>query len=196
MKTKNLPGQTPIDQEDLLGLIPDLKTQGELNLAEAQNIQKALLWAARSRKLKSQILTASGLKLLHKKMFEDVWDWAGEFRVKNVTPGVPKEKIQNELGALLGDMTYWIENESFPMEEIAIRFHHRLVFIHPFPNGNGRFSRLAADLRLEFSGEEKFTWSLDSKDSEKKWREKYIEMLRKADRDPKDVAGLLKFARS
>lgn len=195
MKVQSPPGATPLDEDTLRGLIPGLTTQGELDEYEAANIAEAMMWASSSRQLRSDLLSASGLCLLHKKMFGDVWDWAGQFRKKDTNIGVSPEKIQNELGRLLGDVKYWMENKTFSLEEIAIRFHHRLVWIHPFPNGNGRFSRFAADLLLEFQNEKPFTWgrSLLSQASEK--RKDYIAALKLADREER-FDSLLTFAKS
>ena len=148
MKIKEIPGATPLDEEAIAALIPGLTTKAELNEFEAANIARALLWATTNRKLKSDLLSASGLKLLHRKMFEDTWQWAGEFRTRQTNIGVAPQKIQNDLAVLLGDIQFWLKHQTFSVEEIAVRFHHRLVWIHPFTNGNGRFSRLATDLFL------------------------------------------------
>jgi Fic-DOC domain mobile mystery protein B len=187
VKIKNPPGATPLEADDLEGLIPNLRTQGELNDFEAANITSGMLWAEKSRKLKSQLLSASGLCLLHKKMFGSTWKWAGQFRMKEVNIGVAPSKIQNQLGILLDDVKYWIEYDTYPIDEIAIRFKHKLVSIHPFRNGNGRHSRAAADLLLYFNGFDKFSWGGE--------RENYIKALKLADKT-EDVKLLLKFARA
>lgn len=197
MKIKHLPGQTPLSAEDLEGLIPNLTTQGELNEFEAESILLGRAWAFKSRKLNSDLLTASGLLLLHKNMFGKVWKWAGKFRKSNTSIGVDKAHIQQELKQLIDDVKYWLENKTFPINEIAIRFHHRLVKIHPFSNGNGRFSRLATDLFLKHQKQAAFTWGGgDNNDLRKadKLRDEYIDALQKADKNPDDVHSLLKFA--
>jgi Fic-DOC domain mobile mystery protein B len=183
MKIKEVLGATPLDEETLQGLIPGLTTHGELDEFEQANITRALMWAEQSRRLKKDLLSVSGLILLHKKMFEDVWKWAGEFRTRQTNIGVSPKVIQNDLAILLGDMKYWIENKTYSLEEIAIRFHHRLVWIHPFPNGNGRFARLATDLFLRHHGLPSFTWGRHNLGSVGELRSKYIKALQVADRE-------------
>tara|TARA_B100001248_G_scaffold203924_1_gene158099 strand:- start:6919 stop:7512 length:594 start_codon:yes stop_codon:yes gene_type:complete len=194
MKIYNIPGSTPLDSETIRGLIPNLTTQSELNEFEANNIAQALLWTKSSGKIKKNLLTVSGLIELHKQMFGQVWEWAGKFRWSQTNIGVPKENIQNELGQLLGNVQYWLENETYSLDELAIRFHHKLVWIHPFPNGNGRWSRLATDLLLEFNGGNKFSWGSDDLSHENDDRSRYIKALRVAD-EHKDFNDLLRFAR-
>jgi len=194
VKIKDLPGATPLDEETLRGLIPNLTTQGELNEFEATNIAAGLTWARSSRTLKRDLLSASGLILLHKKMFEQTWKWAGQFRIRDTNIGVDPKRIQPDLKVLLDDVSFWLEKKTYSLEEIAIRFHHRLVWIHPFPNGNGRFSRLACDLLLEFQGQAKFVWSCSNLESKSKDRERYLKALRLADKEDR-YDQLLKFAK-
>ena len=127
-------------------------------------------------------------------MFGDVWSWAGEFRRTERNIGIEPVLIPVELRTLLVDVRYWIEYGTYPTDEIAIRFHHRLVAIHPFPNGNGRTARLMADLLVVELGDEPFTWGRASLTDVGQTRSKYIEALRAADR--LDIAPLLGFARS
>lgn len=195
MKIQSPPGATPLDDETLKGLLPGLLLQRELDEFEASGIASAWLWARESRVLKKDLISASGLCLLHKKMFEDTWAWAGQFRVKETNIGVAPERIQNDLGILLGDVQYWLKNQTFPLEEIGTRFHHRLVWIHPFPNGNGRFSRLATDLLMEFHGEARFTWGQENLGQPGKKRETYISALKFADKFEK-YESLLTFMKS
>lgn len=192
MKVKQVFGATPFDPT---GLIPNLTTIEELNEFEAANITEALLWAQDRKALKTEILTATGLYLLHKKMFDQVWEWAGKLRKSQTIPGVPVECIQQEVGVMLGNVKYWIEEETFSIEEIAIRLHHKLVWIHPFPNGNGRWSRIVADLFLYFNRQPRFPWGPDDLLKETDARKKYIEALRIAD-DSDNYKPLLKFAKS
>ena len=196
MKIKDIPGATPLDEETLQGLIPSLTTQSELNEFEAENIAEAVQWAFTSRKMKKDLLSATGLIALHKKMFDQTWKWAGTFRKCETNIGVDPKNIQSELAALLGDVKYWLENKTYPIDEIAIRVHHKLVWIHPFPNGNGRFSRLACDLLLRFNGAEKFEWGWGSEDlmAQSEDRTFYIQSLKRADKMG-DYADLLRFAR-
>lgn len=191
-------GATPIDPDELAGLIPDyISTLSELNQVEQSNIADAFLWA-QEHKNHDDLLTATFIFKLHEKMFNQVWKWAGKMRRTNKNIGVPKENIMNDLGQLLGNTTYWVENKTFNYDEIAARFHHRLVQIHVFPNGNGRHARLMTDLLLIKCGEPKFTWGTNGTytplEVEGKTRSKYIESLRKADGD--DFSALVRFARS
>ena len=195
MKIESLPNATPLDQESLKGLIPGLTTQAELDEFEAAGIARASLWAFSSRKLKADLLSASGLCLLHKKMLEHTWEWAGQFRVRDTNIGVPPSRIQNDLAILLGDVKFWIEHKTFSNDEIVARFHHRLVAIHPFPNGNGRFSRLAADLLAEQLQSPTFSWGQANLTKANSQRERYISALKKAD-VTESYGDLLNFMRS
>ena len=196
MKIDNSPGATPLDNDALQGLIPSLTTQGELSEFEERNIAEGIVWALKSRKLKKELLTASGLKLLHKKMFDQTWSWAGNFRSKDLNIGVDWHRIQSELGQLLGDVSYWMENRTFSLEEIAIRFHHKLVWIHPFINGNGRISRLAADLLMSYNGQPKFTWWSQNLIIASVARDTYLKALRRLDKNREDIEALLEFSKS
>lgn len=195
MKISSPPGSTPIDPEALAQLIPNLITQEDLNEFEAANIARAMNWAYKSKTLKSDFLSVGNIRLLHEKMFDETWEWAGKFRRKETSIGVDPAIIQNSLGILLGDAKYWLEHKTFPMDEIAVRFHHRLVKIHPFVNGNGRLSRLAADLLMEFNGETRFTWGMHSLVEASANRTLYLKCLRVADKTG-DVKALLEFAKS
>ncbi len=146
---------TPLAHEEREGLIPSYITlRRELNQAEQENILAAEEWAfARKR----DVLSEQTLKGLHKRMFDRVWRWAGAFRHSERNIGVAPHRIAIELRQLLDDCRYWIEHNTYPADEIAARFHHRLVWIHPFPNGNGRHARLATDLLLAAQGQPRFS---------------------------------------
>ena len=188
-------GATPLDHDAKVGLIPQLTTQKQLNAFEQANISSAIEWATKSRKLRKNLTTIEGLKLLHQKMFSMTWRWAGNFRRSQLNIGIAWQHIPERLHALCADVAYWEQNAIFDMIEIAVRFHHKLVYIHPFPNGNGRFSRLAADLFLEYRQYPRLTWGKslslidDSPD-----RRAYIESLRAADKGV--YQQLLHFAKS
>ncbi|OGT18474.1 MAG: cell filamentation protein Fic [Gallionellales bacterium RIFCSPHIGHO2_02_FULL_57_16] len=186
------PGATPLDADELASLIPGhITTQGELNEWEQLNIVQGENWARKQRK---EILTESFLRQLHRQMFGETWKWAGEFRKTDKNIGVDWLKIGVELKKLLDDTHYQIEHASYPPDEIAVRFHHRLVTIHPFPNGNGRHARLMADLLVERLGQPRFTWGSRSLTDASETRMRYIAALQAADR--RDIAPLLAFARS
>ena len=175
------------------GLIPGLTTQGELNAFEARNIASALQWALRSRTLKRELFTSSGLVLLHKRMFNITWRWAGHLRKRETYIGVTPTQIPVALAALCGDVAYQVEHQVFGWDELAVRFHHRLVLIHPFPNGNGRHARLAADLLLHYNGQTMLSWGAGLTQSGAV-RSAYLAALRQADKG--DIEPLLAFVRT
>ncbi len=190
-------GATPLDPNETDGLIPDyITTQGELNILEQENILDAANWVLGKRD--GDILNASFLMDLHHRMLNRVWKWAGKPRRSDKNIGVPKEQIHNQLHLLLNDAKYWIENKTYPLDEIAARFHARLVGIHIFANGNGRHARLMTDLLLRQNGVDPFSWGQKSSTSqievEGPIRENYIASLRAADKG--DFGPLLKFVRS
>ncbi|MCG8046018.1 MAG: mobile mystery protein B [Candidatus Thiodiazotropha endolucinida] len=147
---------TPLSEEEKEGLIPSYITlRGELNEAEQANILEAEEWAF---KRKRDVLDERFLNDLHKRMYGRVWRWAGQYRRTGKNIGVDAYRISMELRQLIEDCRFWIENETYPPDEIAARFHHKLVWIHAYPNGNGRHARLATDLLLTALGRERFTW--------------------------------------
>lgn len=185
------PGATPLDADELTSLIPGhITTQGELNEWEQLNIVQGEEWARKQRK---EILNETFVRQLHKQMFGETWRWAGEFRKSDKNIGVDWLKIGVELKKLLDDVRYQIEHGSFPADEIAVRFHHRLVAIHPFPNGNGRHARLMADLLAERLGQPRFSWGSRNLINASDTRRNYIAALQAA--DARDYAPLLAFAR-
>ncbi len=186
------PGATPLDPDELAGLIlGHIATQGELNEWEQQNIQVGDDWARKQRK---DILSEDFLRQLHRRMFGETWRWAGEFRRSDKNIGVNWLHIGVELRKLLDDVRFQIEHGSSPSDEIAVRFHHRLVAIHPFANGNGRHARLMADLLVERLGRPRFTWGSVNLVDAGETRQRYIAALQAA--DAHDIAPLLAFARS
>lgn len=186
-------GATPLNPDELEGLILAVRTQGELNELEKANIRIGYEWAEKSRLLRKELLTYSGLFRLHKELFGKVWEWAGTQRVSEKNLGVAPHQISQELHKLCMDVKYWIENKIYKWDEVAVRFHHRLVLIHPFVNGNGRLARIAADLLLIYNDQEVFTWGAGDLMDEGLARKSYIDALRQADRG--DYAALAKFVR-
>lgn len=178
----NPEGATPLDPDELEGLkIKTITTRSELDRWEQENINAAIDWLS-SRRNKAEILNESFVRKLHEKMFAKVWTWAGTFRSTNKNIGVDKTLIGIELRNLLDDVKYWIENKTYEPDEIAARFHHRMVFIHPFSNGNGRHARLIADVLLtDVLGLESFTWGNGDLVHTGDVRHHYIEALRAAD---------------
>jgi len=143
-------GQTPLDEdekEDLL--INSISTRAELDEFEQKNIEDAIQWSLTRKFKAAQILSESFIKDLHKRMYGSVWKWAGQYRKTNKNIGVDKLEISTTLRSLIDDAKYWLENSVYEPDEFAIRFKHRLVSIHCFPNGNGRHSRMIADIIIE-----------------------------------------------
>ena len=189
-------GQTPLDEDEKDGLkILTIATRNELDEFEQQNIEQAIQWTLK-RKIKTEaILTEDFIRKIHLKMYGNVWQWAGEFRKTNKNIGVDKKQIATELKSLLEDTKYWIENNIYDADEIVIRFKHRLVSIHCFPNGNGRHSRLMADIIVEkVFGEKVFSWGASNLSRQNETRKLYLIAIRKADRG--GIELLLDFARS
>lgn len=186
-------GSTPLGPDELLGLKPpSIATQGDLNAAEEANILAAIVWTRRRRRRSP--LTRDFVLDLHRRMFADVWDWAGKWRLRETNIGVAPHTVPARTEALLQDAAYWIEHSVYPPDELAVRFHHQLVLIHPFANGNGRHSRLMADVLAEQLGRPVFSWGSDSLVAANDTRRTYLLALRTADQH--DIAPLLAFARS
>lgn len=185
-------GQTPLDEDEAAELIPSwIATRGDLNRAELENIAAAAAWVRPRSVSASEILDEMFLKRLHARMFDRVWKWAGSYRTSAKNIGVAAVHIQQSVAQLIGNTGYWIEHETFSRDEIAVRFHHQLVSIHSFPNGNGRHARLATDLLAESLGWQRFSWGASEPDGA---RARYIAALRAADIG--DFGPLLAFARS
>ena len=186
-------GNTPLDPDEAEGLIPDhIQTLGELNLWEQTNIHSAEEWAFSRRR--KDLLGVPFIRELHRRMFDETWAWAGTFRKTGKNLGVPPHQIAAGLHDLLNDVHYWLEHGTYPLDEVAARFHHRLVAIHPFPNGNGRHGRLMADLLLRNRGAAPFTWGRGDLQTPGKSRDRYLKALQAADGD--DIGPLLRFAKS
>jgi len=183
---------TPLTEEEKQGLIPTWITlRNELNEVERNGILTAEKWVF--IKKQKNILTESFIKKLHKKMFENVWSWAGRFRTTERNIGVEPCQIPIKLRMLLEDTKFWIENKTYSPDEIGARFHHRLVWIHPFPNGNGRHSRLMTDILIKDLGQDRFTWGAGSLIEASDLRSQYIKALRAADKG--QISLLLDFVR-
>lgn len=187
---------TPLSPEEREGLLQSWITRrSDLNEAEQANIVQGAAWARRSRGQSAKaLLDDAFLRKLHRRMFGDVWKWAGAYRQTERNIGVAAYLVQPELAAMLDDVRYWVEHDTYPTDEIAARLHHRLVAIHPFPNGNGRHARLMADLLIERLGGRPFSWGGGSLIDTGELRAAYVAALRAADRH--DIGPLLAFARS
>ena len=183
---------TPLTPEEARDLIPShISFRHELNDAEQENIVRAQDWALLRRR---DLLSEKFILELHRRMLRDVWRWAGKFRCSERNLGIPFYEIPSEVRKLLEEARGWVEFNSYPPDEIAVRLHHRLVQIHLFPNGNGRHSRLVADLLAMDMGRERFSWGSVNLQSAGDVRRRYIAALRAADKH--DVTPLVAFARS
>lgn len=174
-------------------LIPTILSRRDLDRFEQANNQKARLWYAENPRNLDWLLSREGVRTVHKRMFDDVWAWAGTYRSTEKNIGVDPSMVQVELENLLADTRYWMANETYAPEEIAVRFKHRLVFVHCFPNGNGRHSRFMADLLISigFDGA-MFGWGGDVLGRDPDSRDRYIGALKQADKG--DICPLLDFA--
>ncbi|WP_281239079.1 mobile mystery protein B [Flavobacterium praedii] len=196
LKINYIQGQTELDEDEKDGLlIKSITIREELNEFEQQNIEKAIQWTFGRKLKKEQLLSEKFIKELHKKMYGDVWKWAGEFRKSEKNIGVKSYLIATELRILLDDCLFWIDNNVYQQEEIAVRFKHRLVSIHCFANGNGRHSRLIADLIMEklFVGSF-FSWGGNNLVNQTDSILNYIMAIKLADANK--IESLIEFAKS
>ena len=185
-------GTTPLDPDEMEGLrFRHITTRGQLDELEQVNIESGLIWLARRRK--TDMLTEQFVRNLHRRLFGDVWKWAGQFRRTEKNIGIDPIQIATQLRMLLDDARYWAEHDTFVPLEAGARFHHRLVQIHPFPNGNGRHARIAADTYLaEHFDHAPIDWAAghDLQHTNER-RDAYIAALRAGDAD--DYGPLLVF---
>ena len=188
-------GATPLNTDEMEGLkYPHIETRGELDQLEQQNIQEGYNWLKRQRKFKDFISEAFVIEL-HIQLFGSVWSWAGSFRNSDKNIGIDHLYIGVELRNLLEDARYWLEHGTYNNEEFAARFHHRLVKIHPFPNGNGRHARIMTDVILEkVLGISPVNWGASGLDKDGEHRQRYIQALRAADNN--DYQSLIEFVSS
>lgn len=195
LKINYIQGQTELDEDEKEGLlIKSITIREELNEFEQQNIEKAIQWTFGRKLKKEKLLSEKFIKELHKKMYGDVWKWAGEFRKSEKNIGVKSYLIATELRILLDDCLFWIDNNVYQQEEIAVRFKHRLVSIHCFANGNGRHSRLIADLIMEkLFGGSFFSWGGNDLVNQTDSRLNYIMAIKLADANK--IERLIEFAK-
>lgn len=191
-------GATPLDPDELNGLkLNYITTQGELNEAEQENIIKASVWCGKNTR-KVDVLSEDFIRKLHSKMFSDVWKWAGKYRTSDKSIGVHWPQVSTSVMNLCADAKHWIDHQTYSWDELGARFHHRLVQVHPFPNGNGRHARLITDVLLLKNGQESFSWGAKSSKgnltSAGELRNAYISALQEADR--KRFAKLIEFVRT
>jgi Fic-DOC domain mobile mystery protein B len=189
-------GQTPLNEEEQNGLlIPSITTREELDEFEQLNIEKAIQWTFGKKWKAEQLFTEKFVKDLHKRMYGEVWKWAGAFRESEKNLGIKSYLIPTELKVLLDDAIFWVQNDTYSPDELAIRFKHRLVSIHCFSNGNGRHSRLMADLIMEkLFNATFFSWGSSNLVKATETRKAYIKAVKMADKQ--DLQPLIDFAKS
>lgn len=171
-----------------------ITTRADLNEAEEENILDGADWARGRRGGAEALLTEDFSKSLHEQMFGDVWKWAGSYRHNELNIGIAPHLVPAEMPVMFDNARFWVENNTFPPDEIAVRLHHRLTQIHGFPNGNGRHARMMADLLIEKLGGKPFSWGSGSIHDTGTLRTTYINALKAADNH--DFAPLLAFARA
>jgi len=186
---------TPLDPALRGDLIQTWITiRADLNEAEEENIVDGAAWARRRRGGVETLLNEDFSKSLHKQMFGEVWKWAGGYRQNELNIGIAPHLVSAEMPVMFDNARFWVENKTFPPDEIAVRLHHRLTQIHGFPNGNGRHARMMADLLIEKFGGNPFTWGSGSIHDTGTLRTTYINALKAADNH--DFGPLLAFARA
>ncbi|MGI8448674.1 MAG: mobile mystery protein B [Streptosporangiaceae bacterium] len=192
-------GGTPLTDQERQGLRLPVLTRDELNRAEAENITRAMSWLFFSRRrLRPELVTREAwLRRLHRRMYDQVWAWAGQYRTTDRNLGVPYWQVRMDMRNVEADTAEWLAGTSvtrYSNDECAIRFGYRLVVIHPFPNGNGRWSRLASDALIVTLGGSRFTWGGASLADPGLLRRDYIAALQAAD-TAGDFRPLLTFSR-
>lgn len=194
LEIEYLDGQTPLDEEEKDGLkIKSITTRGELDEFEQLNIEKAIQWSIGKSFSAEQVFSEAFVKDVHHRMFKDVWAWAGQFRRTNKNMGVEWQRVGVSLKQLCDDCRFWAQNQTYAEEEIAIRFKHQVVSIHCFSNGNGRHSRLMADIIISCVFKKPaFSWGRFGKNEE--IRAQYLNTIRLADKG--DIQPLLGFSRN
>jgi Fic-DOC domain mobile mystery protein B len=192
-------GATALTDAERQGLLLPVLTRAELNRAEAASISDAMSWLFLSgRRLRPELVTGEDwLKRLHRRMYGQVWAWAGQYRTSDRNLGVPYWQMRMDMRVLRDDALAWLADTttaSYGDDECAIRFGYRLVVIHPFPNGNGRWSRLASDALIVALGGTRFSWGAASLTEPGATRRDYISALQAADSGG-DLGPLIAFAR-
>jgi Fic-DOC domain mobile mystery protein B len=195
MEFQYAPGATPLDPDEAAGLVPShITTQADLNAWEQANILQAVRWVARQKK--RDLLTEGFVRDLHRRMFDQTWKWAGTFRQSNKNIGVDWTQVAVKLRNLLDNTRFQIDHKVFEPDELVVRLHHQLVWVHAFPNGNGRHARLMADVLAQQLGRPRMTWGGADVElvSMGTVRDRYLKALREADQG--QWSALIAFARS
>jgi Fic-DOC domain mobile mystery protein B len=192
-------GSTPLGLEERDGLIPTyIATRDDLNEAEQANIATAVLGFRRRRLTTDKVLDGLFVRSLHKAMYGEVWRWAGKYRTTERNIGVDPSVVAISVGNLVADAASWVAPDCtwLDRDQAVCLVHHRLVAIHPFPNGNGRHARAFADLLMRTLDGEPLTWGARSLEDDGPNRQAYLDALRVADAEPENIGPLVRFARS
>jgi len=188
-------GTTPLHPDEVEDLIPSfIQTKEALNRWEQENILAAERWLFTARTRRRIEMSRDFLLLVHRRMFDRTWRWAGQPRLTERNIGVDPRVIGIEMRNLCDDADFWLTHGTYGLDEAVARIHHRLVAIHPFPNGNGRHARMIADAILFRAGHPRFTWGSTDLVETGEVRRRYITALRAA--DDHDIRPLLDFVRS
>ena len=186
---------TPPSEEERLALIPSITTRAELNQVERININEARVWAMRASVLqRTDLLTDAFVRELHRRMFNGVWRWAGRYTTTKKNIGWEVHRLTEGVHNALADAQAWLEHSTYPLHEVAVRLHHQLVVIHPWPNGNGRHARLLADIIVAARGGKALTWGAVDLAAAGVVRQRYIVAMQQADQG--NFVPLLVFAPS
>lgn len=184
---------TPLDPDEAADLVPThIATVAQLNEWESKNILRAEAWALDRRH--TDVTTEEFVKSLHLRMFDRTWRWAGRYRTTGKNFGSPPHLIPTEVRDVCANAAIWRTEGAFTPTEFAVRLHHRMVVVHPFPNGNGRHARLLADVALFSMGEDRLTWGRANLQEPGSARSEYIAALKAADAG--NFEPLLRFSRS
>lgn len=187
------PGATPLDADEAQALIPThIDTMGQLNEWEQANILRAEGWLFNHKR--SDVLTEAFVRRLHREMFSETWEWAGKYRATQKNIGVPAYAIVSSVKDSIDNVRHWVLHGTYSLTEAAVRLHHQMVAIHPFPNGNGRHTRMLADALLHAHDAPKLTWGRSSLYQDGEARSTYLRALREADNG--SFASLVAFASS
>lgn len=193
MDFEHADGATPLEEDEAEGLIPThIDTTSQLNEWEQANILQAEGWLFNRKR--SDILTEGFVRRLHREMFKNTWKWAGTYRHTEKNIGVSPHSIISSVRNAIDDARYWLKEGTYPMNEAAVRLHHRMVAIHPFPNGNGRHTRMLADALLYTRGQPRLSWGRSDLFHDGNTRATYLRSLKEADKGNFD--SLIAFATS
>src|SRR3954468_22432072 len=92
---------TPLDPALRGALVQTwVTTRADLNEAEEENIVKGAAWARRRRGGAETLLNDDFSKNLHKRMFGEVWKWAGGYRQNKLNIGIAPHVVAAEMPAM------------------------------------------------------------------------------------------------